>query len=136
MKNEPIKPKLSPAELPEGFAYPTSFENYLQHQEASSNIAPWAITADSEANIWHSEQFCLPLVQFAQAWHEDMTACFVVDKSKEYSVIVTNPWGVTLVDDEWKETGAVIQKLPNFDSWLTWVKHSDLVKLYAESSSS
>lgn len=135
MKNEPIKPKLSPAELPAGFAYPTSFENYLQRPDGSAGIAPWAITADPEANVWHSEQFSMPLVQFAQAWHEDMTACFVVDDAKECSVIIMNPWATTLVGDEWKETGEILEKLPDFDSWLTWVKQSELVKLYAENSS-
>lgn len=133
MKFEPVKPKLEFAELPAGFSYPMSFDAYLEaHPKFEAELDPWGATTDTESNQRYSEQYGLPLVKFAQAWHEDMIACFVIGTGDDPKVMVLNPWAQTLVDDEWRETGQVLEELANFDAWLEWARRSELVRDYAE----
>ncbi|MBK4738444.1 hypothetical protein [Noviherbaspirillum pedocola] len=133
MKIEQIRSKLEHQELPDNFIYPTSFDAYLlAHPTAGNELEPWGITADPESNARCSAQYGLPLVKFAQAWHEDMIACFIAGTGDNPKVVVLNPWAQTLVDNEWRETGQVLEELPNFDAWLEWARNSELVALYAE----
>lgn len=132
MKYEPIKLMLEQQELPAGFAYPQSFMAFLQRLPPKDELEPWGITASLEADTMYSEQFHIPLVQFAQAWHEDMVACFFLRNENELGVLVLNPWAQTCEDGEWKETGEILEDLLNFEAWLDWVRNSELVKMYAE----
>lgn len=132
MRFEPIRLKLKPEELPKNFAYPESFDAYLRHSASpEDDLEPWGITADPEANARYSEQYGMPLVKFAQAWHEDMIACFVAGTGNEPRVRILNPWAQKLLDGEWRMTGQVLEELPSFEAWLEWVRNSELVKHYA-----
>ena len=132
MKYIPIVLALSSDELPQNFKYPKSFEALLQQLPPKEALEPWGITASTEANTLYSEQFQVPLVQFAQAWHEDMVACFVADSGLDPKVLVINPWAQACENGEWKEVGAIIEQFPNFEAWLAWLRDSDLVRLHAE----
>lgn len=132
MKYIPVVLALSPDELPQDFVYPLAFESLLQQPLSKEALEPWGISASIEANTLYSEQFQIPLVQFAQAWHEDMIACFVVGSGNDPKVVVINPWAQTCENGEWTETGAILEQIANFAAWLEWVQNSDLVRLYAE----
>jgi hypothetical protein len=124
---------LSPDNLPVGFAYPESFMHYVDlHPMIERKLDPWGIEADSESNARYSDRCGLPLVQFAQAYQEDMIACFVVGAGDDPKVVVLNPWAQTLINDEWQETCQVLEELPNFEAWLEWARNSQLVKNHAE----
>lgn len=132
MENKSMLLKLAAPELPELFTYPSCFDNALANPIVLDSLEPWGFTADSEANAWLSELFHLPLVQFAQAWHEDLVACFIVGNGENPKVVVANPWAQTIVDGEWQETGAILEEHENFEQWLDWVRKSELVTTYAE----
>jgi hypothetical protein len=133
MKFKKVKLKLEPSELPPGFAYPAKFIEFAHaFPEMEDAFEPWGLTADADSNNRYSEQFGQPLVKFAQAWHEDMLACFVVSSVGEPAVVVINPWAQEVVASKTEQVGAVIEKFPSFDAWLEWMRNSDLVQQYAE----
>ena len=133
MEIKPVKLKLNSQELPFSFNYPASFDAYVSgHPAIEDELEPWGITADPESNLLYSEQYGRPLVKFAQAWLEDMIACFVVGTGSDPRVVVLNPWADKEVDGEWTKAMQVLEELPNFEAWLEWARNSELVKLYAE----
>jgi hypothetical protein len=133
MRYEPVKSRLKPDELPAGFNYPASFDAYLSpYSKFEANLEPWGATVDAESDARYSELYGARLVQFAQAWLEDMIACFVVGTGDDPRVVVLNPWADKLVDGEWKKTMQILEEFPNFDAWLEWAGNSELVRLHAE----
>ncbi|GAA4017509.1 hypothetical protein [Actimicrobium antarcticum] len=138
MEYVPVQLKLKDHEIPDKFTYPESFDKYLLTYKVNDpfefkDLDPWGITADAEYNCRLSEKFNLPLVQFAQAWLEDMIACFVVGTGSDPKVLVLNPWALKPVgENKWEEYIQVLEELENFDAWLAWARASDLVLEYAE----
>ena len=132
MKYVPVLLSLPADELPENFSYPPRFLEFICRDPMDEIPPPWGITASTEANSLWSEQFHQPLVQFAQAWHEDMVACFCIAKDHEPSVVVLDPWAKSCVNGIWSETGEVIAELPDFAAWLEWTRNCDLVDQHTE----
>ncbi|MDT0140817.1 hypothetical protein [Acidovorax sp. PRC11] len=124
-----VRLKLDPGELPSGFAYPVSFLEFVDiFPRVKEWYEPWGIIADVEANNMWSESFGRPLIQFAQAWHEDMLACFVVDGSSDPSVVVINPWQQRMVDGKAERYCMLMEQFPNFTAWFDWMRDSELVR--------
>jgi len=124
-----VRLKLDPGELPSGFAYPVSFLEFVDiFPRVKEWYEPWGIIADVEANNMWSESFGRPLIQFAQAWHEDMLACFVVDGSSDPSVVVINPWQQRMVDGKAERYCMLREQFPNFTAWFDWMRDSELVR--------
>lgn len=127
-----LKLKLEPHELPEGFTYPRSFLQFLQDfPEAREQFDPWGLVADVESNQLWSEASGRPLLQFAQAWHEDLLACFVVDGSADPAVVVINPWQQRMVNGKAEQYCMLVEQFPNFEEWLKWMRDSELVRDHA-----
>lgn len=120
----PIKLKLTIDELPNGFAYPISFDKYLltypvSHGFELKELDPWGIVADADYNPVISKECNLPLVQFAQAWLEDMIACFVIGCEAEPEVMVINPWALRQVGNgKWENCAQILERFDNFEAWL------------------
>lgn len=127
----PNKEKHSAEELPEGFAYPSSFEA-CQAGTGDSDLEPWGFTADADADERYGRRLEMKIVMFAQAFHEDMIACFVVENRTDPKVLVLNPWADELIGDTWQPVCKILEEFPNFSDWLEWARNSDLVKMYAE----
>lgn len=133
MEIKTVKLRLNLDELPVGFNYPASFDAYVSGYPAiEDELEPWGITADTESNLLYSKEYGRPLCKFAQAWLEDMIACFVVGTGSDPRVVVLNPWADKEVDGEWMKVMHVLEELPNFEAWLEWARNSELVKMYAE----
>ena len=133
MPTREIRAKLEPDDLPPGFSYPASFEAFVAtNPDAEAELEPWGLVADPEADRRYGPEYGHPLVKFAQAWLEDMIACFVVGADPEPRVVVLNPWADKLVDGEWKKVCQVVEEFPSFSAWLEWARSSDLVKGYAD----
>ena len=79
MQIQKIKEKLESIELPDGFCYPESFNQFLATTaDLQGFLEPWGFAADADSDLRYGSQCGHRLVQFAQAWHEDMIACFLV----------------------------------------------------------
>lgn len=133
MEIRKVRLKLEPDELPAGFTYPPSFLEFVQvFPDVKEQFDPWGLIADVESNQLWSEAFGQPLVQFAQAWHEDMLACFVVDGSDDSPVVVINPWQQRMVDGKSERYCQLLEQFPNFTAWFDWMRDSELVRDHAK----
>lgn len=133
METRKVKLKLDLDELPGGFVYPASFLEFVDvYPRAEEQFEPWGLTSDAKLNQPYSEMFGKPLVKFAQAWHEDMIACFVVDDLPEPSVIVINPWAQRVIEGKAEQYCMLLRQFPNFTTWFDWMRDSELVRDRAE----
>ncbi len=101
-------------EIPKGFSYPKSYIQYIENNGTKMcNLKPWGLTCNiAESSVEYSKIYNRPLVVFAQAFHEDMIACFEGIASSEPRVIIIDPWRAEGPD--------VVDELPNFEAWLGW----------------
>lgn len=101
-----------PACLPVGFKYPASYREYVQRHPVMEGLGSWGYPCDLvESSATDSEAFGRPLVEFAQAFGDDMVACFEGMPGSNSRVLVLNPWAPY-----------VITELENFEAWLTWAR--------------
>lgn len=129
MQIREVRLKLIEDELPKGFTYPSSFLELVEvFPDVKQQFEPWGLIADVESNRLWSEASGQPLVQFAQAWHEDMIACFLVDGSEDPPVVVINPWRQRMVDGKVEQYCTLLKQFRNFTDWFEWMRDSDLVR--------
>jgi hypothetical protein len=101
--------------LPPGFTYPLSYRQFVEaHPKKMKLPNSWGYTSDvAGGSLRYSKLFNRPLVLFAQAFGEDMVACFDAVPGPDPRVVVLNPWG--------EPEPFTIAELPNFAAWLAWV---------------
>ena len=131
MRKNSVILRLPRQHMPDGFNYPVEFDEFVTQLTDENEIKPWGLTASHEFNVELSEMFQMNLIQFAQAWLEDMVACFLVGSGIDPKVLVVNPWNEINGNAESPE-GVILEELPNFSAWLIWVRNSELVQLYAQ----
>lgn len=106
--------------LPPGFAYPASYKQFVEAYPKKMGLPhSWGYTSDLAAgSLGYSKLFGRPLVLFAQAFGEDMVACFDGVPDSDPRVVVLNPWG--------QPKPYIVAELPSFAAWLTWVAEDEI----------
>lgn len=112
-------------QLPKGFEYPISYREYFKRcPREMEGLRSWGYSSELAASSARlSEDFGRPFAKFAQAYGEDMVACFEGTPGLDHRVFVLDPWS-------WKKP-YVVAEFENFEAWLAWARqeamdrHSD-----------
>jgi hypothetical protein len=104
------------AMLPSGFRYPGDYLQFVvQNPKIMAELGAWGYTSDI-ADWSHECSVALgrAVVLFAQAYGDDMIACFEHLSGEEPKVLIINPWG------EQNMSHKVLREFSNFTEWHAW----------------
>lgn len=107
-----------------GSTAPPKYAQMLEQtpvHHAIKDLDPWFFLTDSQKSVdYCSKALGRPVLPFAQAVEQDMMACFETEPSTSPAVVIINPWAQD--EGEWIKKAVEIERLPDFDAWLTYAE--------------